>query len=295
MNELIKIYEAYPKESWSMKNLAANPNITLECMDTHPIFLSCNSKYSRYGIESNPNLTIDFILNHPDVKWDWYTILSNPNIDLNDIDILKEMNVLDVTSQNYWENLALNPNITLDFILQNKKHFKDQHISKNLGASPNITLQNIIDHRDLFWHNWQISQNPNITLDFVFNNWNSGRGNWVFKFIARMPLITFQDVLRYPALFHHYSFMDHLALNPNITLDIILNNRSYKWDHKNIIKNSSVSLQDIKEIKYMFKQNYGIKELYINNYYEALSLNPNLTAEYVVSHKKNHGHFMKCL
>jgi hypothetical protein len=67
----------------------------------------------------------------------------------------------------------------------------------------------------------------------------------------------------------------YISLNPNITMDIVVNNPQYNWDYIFIIQHKNIKLDDIK--KYL-----SILEKQNNFLIDFLSLNENITWEQVI-------------
>lgn len=240
----------------------------MEYIDAHP-----ELQWKTCGLSKNPNLTIDYVCkNKNKKKWDWKEVSKNPGINLHDIE-----NNLYLPWR--WSHVAQNPNMTLNFLL---KHLDDLKNNANeCAASKHITLEEIEKHPELFNRNQYISRNPNLTLEYVFDHVVIDRlwqHDWDWVSIGRNINITFQDVLRnsikHPALLRNWSFMAGLSSNPNITLDIVLDNLNYCWNYSNMSSNSSFTMQDI-ELLYTIEK---IEDL------SHLSWNPNITTEYILDH-----------
>ena len=90
-----------------------------------------------YELSKNPNITIDFIKKHKDKKLEWYSLTTHHNITMK--------NITDNPSLP-WRNhtsICYNPNITKDYILDNKK-FDIYNISLiNFTYNPAIYTKNI--------------------------------------------------------------------------------------------------------------------------------------------------------
>lgn len=264
MNELTKLLELFPKpELWHWQYLTMNPNITLEYIDSHPEFPWISEFESK-----NPNLTLEYIMTHPDKEWKWNYVLSNPGITLQNIEYILEYLIQEPTPYN-WENVSMNPNITLDFILKNINNFDTISKCKNLGDSKNITLENIKQYPNLFWNTMILAKNPNLTLEFVNDNLQLFKS--FLQEIGRNPNITFQDALKYPKFITCLEFMRGLSQNPNITIDIIRENPTLDWRPIFMMENPSLAIEDLLT--------------YIDNdeYIGQITENPNITVDYVIN------------
>lgn len=262
MNDLIKLIEKFPDKPWSHTKLAQNPNISFEYMDEHPEW----NFLCQPNVALNPNLTLDYILCHPEKQWNWRQISANPGITLKDIE-----DNLDLLWD--WEFIGLNPNITMEFILRHINNFKDKHSTYFLGSTSNITFENIQQYPDLFWNTTQISKNPHVTFDYIFDNLDIRYTHGVFIDIVEKLALPFQDIIdkcinKYPHLLEDKIFWTGLSKNPNITIDIIRNNNNYCWNFEYICMNPSISIEDAKSF---CRCRYDI------------SSNPNITYEWVTN------------
>lgn len=264
MNDLIRLIEEFPDKPWDWGKLSANPNISLEYIESHPEFPWVEFTGSMWeGILANPNITMSYILNKTINKWD--IISYNPGISLYDIESHLDLPWC-------WGYIGQNKNINMNFILQHIDKFKGESLL--LGGTPNISIQDIEKYPDLFPNKWLISQNPNITLDYAFHNYQQNiysPNTWSWYSIARRIPNSIEDIeANYSILFENPHFMDGLSHNPNITMKIIRENLKYDWHWGNICENPSITIEDIESI-----ENY---ERHIN----AIMNNPNITYEWVV-------------
>lgn len=299
-NEFIKILEAFPDKPWNWKLVLQNPNISLDYIESHPdfpwemtttfIFTSCNLSY-------NPNLTLQYILNNLDLKWRWEYIVGSSIITLEDIE--SNLTIRDGMTFEFWKCAGKNPNITLDFVLKHEHIFQNKNNSRYLGSQANITLQNIKDYPHLFWSKYALSQNPNITLEYILEHPDTpvdilNHNYWVWSDIMTNPNITFQDIENHPEVFNVDVYqgaigpilfptklgpdtkmdflMAHLSENQNITFDIITNNINYDWNHKYMCKNPSITMEQL--------EMYGLHKCNL----DYLGSNPNLTLEFILNH-----------
>lgn len=276
-NILIKLLEESDKHSlvyhWDWKFLSRNPNISLEYIESHP-----DSPYNwnwPYGISYNPNLTLDFILKHKNKRFDWNLISRNPGITLEDIEN-------NPTLPWKWEYVALNPNITIDFILKYLTKFSKRNLNKKLGSTYNITLEHIDAFPNLFWNKFRLSKNPNMTLDYVMQHpvKHKKTNRWQWESVAKSPMITFEDVKKYPKFFKNDHFMRGFSSNPNLTFDNVKDNITLHWDWDDISDNPSFTLEQIESL---------LKIAHRSDDYCKL-LNPNLTYEYIVENNLLHNH-----
>lgn len=179
-------------------NLGGTSLITLEDIQNYPELF-----WNKEIISQNPNLTLEYFLNNRNAKWNYESIGRNSSIiDLKNVTLNKQLfdleiifngeqkiiitNISDVI--NITKGLSMNPTITTDIVKKNKSIQWDfLEITKNPAISindafcvfnmlsENIDRNKIADLIILFGNtlNTAYCQNPNITLDWIFNNLNS--------------------------------------------------------------------------------------------------------------------------
>lgn len=259
MNDFTRILEAFPNESWQWGFVTANPNITPEYIENHPEFpWHIENDQPGYGLTDNPNITLQYVLDHPELNWNM--LPHNPGITLQD---MEEHPNLFSTS---------NPNITTDFILKHRDKFKNKtlyHFPKDLKLAdatilvgPNNPDYSFstgmflrIEDFTLQITRYSLLDCPDITLDYIFDMKLFHDIQFELWRIMEHPNFTFEDLSNYPGtskLVPRYN----LFKNPNVTSDIIKNILALDKQH---------FIQESEDI-----------------YYNAMSSNPNLTAEEVL-------------
>jgi hypothetical protein len=113
--------------------------------------------------------------------------------------------------------LSLNPNITIDFIVE---YFDigGWHwfaISQN----SNVNLRDIETHMHFPWEWDYVSRNPNVTIEFVKANI---RQNWDWYELSMNPNITMEDIESNAQLPWKW---DAIISNPNLTFEFIQKHR----------------------------------------------------------------------
>lgn len=138
-------------------------------------------KYNHFNwsyryMSQNPHMKMWFVLNHLNENWDWIELSKNPGITLEDI---VNNSGLD---WNWSKGVSKNPNLTVNFALQNMNDLIWRRVSKN----PGITMGDIESNRvssNVFPWSWSgISGNPNLTFHFYENN---PRKDWDYYQIAK--------------------------------------------------------------------------------------------------------------
>lgn len=97
------------------------------------------------------------------------------------------------------------------------------NIWEDISASSRVTPELVRAHPELRWHGCGLSQNPNITIDFVLEREeiykNASRDErwhgkyWDWRHLSRNPAIKWEDVMAHPDLPWHWVGM---AKNPSI-------------------------------------------------------------------------------
>ena len=157
---------------------------------------------------------IEYILEYSNKyqPMDWFAISSNENM-------LPEFVLKYKDKIKYgWTHLGSNPNLTIDFVLENLSMPWDwKKISKNRVMTPKI----IEKYPQLPW-NWEyISQNESIYSDPLFISKYLSKLNIIF-IIQKMPLSFL--VLKHIDYFCGQRFYKYISSNPSITLDFFFSN-----------------------------------------------------------------------
>jgi hypothetical protein len=93
-------------------------------------------------------------------------------------------------------------------------------------------------NQDKPWdYNW-LSQNPNITWDFVLSNPDK---TWNYDYLSENPNITWEIVSSNQEKPWHYIW---LSLNPNITWNIIKSNHDKPWRYDLLSLNEMIKAKD---------------------------------------------------
>lgn len=236
-----------------------------------------NSEWDWESISENINISWEFIQENQHLPWDWECVPSNPNVSL---DIIMS----DKRIKEKFYGLSGNRNLTIDIVLL---HPSAEWDWASITENPAMTMEIIEKHPELPWDNWRISFNPNITWDFMQkypeyewgssgrqigvtldvvlkNSWSRWKWSWIA--ISENSNITWKTVQENP----HIKWDSYgLAMNPNITLDIILNNMDIfgKWENignPGISHNPNLTWQDI--ITHRDKDIWYIGGLSMNDY-----------------------------
>lgn len=220
-NHLQRLIKRYPNENWNDVTLARNPNMTLNFMLK---FLANNvDKIGRLYVQRvrdnlllNLNVSIEEIAKSSFFKeYELITINSREDIDI--ADVLKYPNLP-------WDmqHILCKKGIPLSFIKESLDN-------------------NLLDDTAYTWA-W-ISQNPNITMNFVKENLNK---EWNWGSLSRNGGITFQDVLDNPSLPWDWN---NLSQNFNINMLHAIQLPTKNWNYHWLctVKKVRTTLQDIKD------------------------------------------------
>lgn len=159
-----------------------------------------------------------FILDHPNKKWEWYALSSNDNIRA------------DIVLKNYhmpwvWDELHRNPSITGIFMPSNSSF-----------AIWNV----VVKHPDKPWDWGALSYNPNITWNIVEKHPDKP---WDWRRLSYNPGITWDIVQKYPDKPWDWQ---GLSYNESVaTWDIVQKHPDKPWDWEGLCYNPSFATWDI--------------------------------------------------
>ena len=125
-NELEYLVMKYPNKPWHYFNLATNPNISMEFIESNLWFRAKIRKYSN-ALSRNPNITIEFIKKYYDyfydespfveTYWNWTWLSKNSNMTK---PIIRK--TLDIYPWDF-DAMLDNPNMNAEFIFENIDRF----------------------------------------------------------------------------------------------------------------------------------------------------------------------------
>lgn len=242
-----KFIEKHPKYLWDWYILIQNPCITWDIINQYPHeilkkkFINVvpwNLHYFSY----NPNLTLDIIQSKPLDTWNWVRISMHPNITWEIIEKYSE----------YpwdWSGVSRNPNITWNIIEKNPNHILKKLFNGDaewkwywISRSKHITWDIIESNPKINWHWVFLSNNPNITLDIVKNNLDLSKfdvsAKWDWQQLASNSSITLANVFQEGVFKEVKTYSYSLSLNPNLTWEIVHNNKNIPWNWTAISSNT---------------------------------------------------------
>lgn len=208
---------------------------------------------------------IDFYKNNKTKDWDYYYLSRNSQLTLDYINELHRV---------YTHPLSSNPNITMDYVLQNKGMNWSMY---DLSSNPAITIDDVLMYpTEINWDYDGLSRNPNITLDIIKRHPNI---NWSMTNFSSNPNITMDMYINirteynttYKGIFKKYtgSNSDIFAIssNPSITYNDVLKYPDEQWYTICVSQNPSFSLENVLDLieKKMLKHNPQIFDVCISN------------------------------
>lgn len=272
-NIILSIDDGWPHK-WTPEDISSNPNITWKIMIDNP-----------YGPYNDPNW-----------KWDFSGVCSNKSISFNDIyynlhtininnvypdPYIGYVNIEDEESRsscalNYmgdhvriedisnninlswnWNSISFRKDLTWSFIKKAIDSNKDLNWY-GISDSTAVTLDIIKANLKLLWSWWFVAQNPNITLDLIWDNLSNGM-HWYYDYICRNPNINIDDIKKYST--HDMMIKIHendewnyscSSGSPNIKVKDIINNPDIKWNYHTLSTN---------KMDYWFSSNYNRQKL----------------------------------
>lgn len=261
INPLWSLMKRYPNKKWHFYYLSTNRFLTLEIYRQSELFRKERSCW--YYLSRNPNIVSDEIVRK---------ILNNEEVD----DIYEHID---------WYGVSFNPSITWDTIMM----MLSSDISKNkidmrgISRNPHILEGKTIDYISQYIEIqlWGLVNNPNITWEIIENYLDRNYyDNIEIIPLIKHPLLTWDRFMTYFFdRFEDYQYYE-LALNPNITFDIV-NTYPHFIEHKFCLSQNP-NVFDIDIISIILSDPTNIPsniELYLC--WRGLSQNPLVTMEMI--------------
>ncbi len=246
----------YIDKPWNWFKLSRHENIKFT-----DILENLNLNWNWKGVSMNPNISFIDIINHPELPWDFLYVSENPNIKFQDLDEKIE-----------WDWSALSRHINARDILNNKHLPWDVY---QLCSNSSFTFQEIQEYPNIFIDSWQLSgvseikdiskfkcsfwklsENKNLTLDFILKNKNR---NWNWEYL-NLKFNLPKDIINYFNLIPKNITFDNIKLDKNkfsledlsnfrfeYQYDLIKKECLEKWRAVNLIKkNYIIAFWDLK-------------------------------------------------
>ena len=224
---------------WDFKYLSTHPDLNNEILKQN-IDLDWDFEYLSSSIyDGYKDNIVELVLLFPDKDWNFRGLSCHKNISN---DIVEKL--IDKDWNFGQEGLSLNSSITLKLVLKYPE--KDWHYGfLGLVNNESITWEDVKNNPQIKWDYNCLCSNKNITWEIFQEN---------------------QHLLN-----QNGDSYDALSYNPNITLDLVLQNLDKEWNYKFILRDNIES----------FSQIIGIPDNYISKGY-VHTLN-NLTIEIVLT------------
>lgn len=314
------------------------PNITMEMIEKLDFNWCYETPYGRTRLSNNKNITLDYIKQNLDKNWDWFQINDNnpftieeikANPDLKWFHVFNDTTMLHIIEKDYGNRTEDIPgyrhstvkdidryvrtydilyNVNIDEVRKNA-HTYTKMEWEMVSINKNITMEHVTNNLDLEWSRDGISQNPNITMDFVKNpkhkhliNPSYLVGNDAFSFDElrelwktypeqdidlfnnSIPLDYYEKYIFNDLKYEIYIdyLISHLLERKDITIDFI---RKYitlgDRNGVGLCGKPFIKMEYLEnELKFLFKDK--IHREYIFTY---ISENPNLTFDYLLKNK----------
>ena len=274
-NILEKLLIIFPDKEWNYYHLASNLNINMKIIERYHSYKNWNWT----KLNSKVYLTKEFVEKYQN-QLDWYHLAKNPVL-TQDLIIKYLPKIKQITKYKKFrinQSISLNPNIfsknfeeTKNFILK----YQDELLWYNMFINSGFTLE----YLDYFLKNeiiknidWMsLSQNPNLTLDFIEKNINA---NWDWECLSDLPILTLDFIEKNLDKIN----WEYVSYNPNLTYDFIIKYQNrLDWFHLSkklnldIIKKIIASYENLIEWDYL-TQNHNLTQEFIIKYQDYFDL-----------------------
>jgi hypothetical protein len=243
-----------PDKSWDWKYVSKNPNLTLD-------FLTDNldKDWDWYSVSSNPGISINDILNtlnselnyqwcnwgafaNPSITWDIFNDIVNGVFVFNkcgDCDFGISWDIVKMNIDYPWSwCFSKNSNITWEIVVSNPDFpWNFRGLSLNPNITWDIILENMASDNPLNWSWMSLSKKPGITLDIIRSNLDKEL-DWIE--LSSHPDITWENIQQ--NLGGNFKWIDKcIAVNPNMTLEMLITVHRSKFFWKRFCSNINVS------------------------------------------------------
>lgn len=270
-NDLTKLLLAFPNENWDFDELAANRNIKLNFIYNTRKDSQIEDEFAdmfdtwrelRSHVKKDKQITKKYC--NSGIKYSWALESVGANSD-----ITPDFFPMFLTDYSA-EYLSRNPNLTMEFYMDNIEFDFDHH---KVFENPAMTIHDIIEFskrkfddiidEDELWY--YASSKPSVTWEMVLANPDLP---WHFKSLPACPSITLDIIRANP----QYEWdMEEYSANPNVTIEEVLANPDIDWNYDLLSMNAGIKIEDI----------IAHPELPWNHRW--VSENPNLTYEIIIA------------
>lgn len=253
----------------------------LEWLDQHPnrIWFSVVSsrmtdidmirKYTKdlnWG-EVSANVDIQTVLDNPDLPWDYKVVSRNPKVDIDIVNdnpqiewsyfwltLHMDLGVIYANPDCKWSYDILAERVNLDFIRQYPEKFYEY---RSMSQNPNLTIEFLLENTDKRWNWHSVIENPNLKVeDLVKNNihlkeFKTFQRTYPDYCVEHQELLPELDWL----ILSHYVKLEtlkkypnkpwHMSINKNMTMEYVLKHPKRGWSFVELSKKNQITLQDV--------------------------------------------------
>jgi hypothetical protein len=145
-----------------------------------------------------------------------------------------------------WEFITSNPNITFEYILENKKNSNIAWYWRFISQNKSINIKDIINNINLPWDWEYVALNTNIDLNSI-ELYKFPR--LLYNIYKNSDIINYLETSSYDLKFNQplSKCLDWnlLSSNTNLTIDIIINNLDKQWNWFLLSNNKNIKFKDI--------------------------------------------------
>lgn len=269
-NTTMDIIEMNPHISWNISELANNENFTPEYY-----ILFSQMYYNNFGnIAQNSNFTAEDLLHFTTLDerstFDFYEYADNNPYETFAVNKNFTINTYKKYPQIPWNICALfdNSNFNFEIIKQNFLEYENIKYALSNSSFTVKDLQYIYDnfpetHDDFFE---LCCTNKNLTLEFIKKYKNEFENSNVLGIALNSPTIKIRELLDDPIS------NDITISHPNTTIDLINMYPNKRWNFAFISQSPKIRMIDIDQ------------NLHLGWSWKHISLNPNLTLEFILKH-----------
>lgn len=210
---------------WQMFHIARNRSFTLD--DVLEFARLKNIEPDFRALSANPNITQTDILRYPEAKWSYLRLFENSNLSWNFIKTFP-------TNTYTFMHISKNPVITPAIVRANSKRRWDYQV---LAENPSFTWKDIQKNVKLRKHqNCFISNNPNLTLDFIREELNKEDPvNLIMDNVWQNPGLMPEDIVNVDFFDGDYQA---LSFNPNLTVNFVRERIECDWNFEALSANN---------------------------------------------------------
>ena len=186
-----QIFAIIPPEKINMATVSNRDDLTINYVEEHPELDWCY-----YFLSKNKTLTLDFVERHKECDWNWVAIFTNTNIIAYDA----LMRFPDKINDEYFADHHIFTKTTWGFSLAEAVDLPPSVLQMFLHSymDRNINIDIIREYPHFAWHWFAISNNPNLSAEFISEyadliDWDALTANIPRKIIDENPGFPWTD------------------------------------------------------------------------------------------------------